>query len=49
MFVWFLTAATAHCGTSAFAVSTALTPAAAASAVLAHVNPLWTAISSSRW
>jgi hypothetical protein len=40
MFVWFLTAATARSGTSAFAVSTALTPAAAASAVLAHVNPV---------
>ena len=38
MFVWFLTAATARSGASAFAVSTALTPAAAASAVLVHVN-----------
>ena len=38
MFVWFLTAATARSWASAFAVSTALTSAAAASAVLIHVN-----------
>ena len=38
MFVWFLTAATARSWASAFAVSTGQTPAAAASAVLTHLN-----------
>ena len=38
MFVWFLTVATARSWASAFAVGTALTSTAAASAVLIHVN-----------
>ena len=38
MFVWFLTAATARSWALAFAVSTGLMPATAASAVLTHLN-----------